>query len=125
MQDYRWKKINVGDIVTFKKTNKVKSRYRGYIAKVLDIVNDDVLFVSCRGLTLHCSPTEVQKNARPVDNMGARVEVISNCKSKGRVGTVVETRYPGYNTRVIVQLDAISGKTSRKMSFEMCSLRGV
>ena len=125
MQDYRWKKINVGDIVKFKKTNKVKSRYRGYVAKVLDIVNDGVLFVSCRGLTLHCSPTEVEKQARAAENMGARVEIISDCKSRGRKGTIVETRYPGYNTRVIVQLDAVSGKPSRKMSFEMFSLRGV
>lgn len=124
MIDYRWKQIVVGDIVTFKNSNKVKSRYRGYVAKVLS-VGGDVLYVSCRGLCTYCHKDEVKKREKAYENIGARVEVVSDCKSKGRKGVIVETRYPGYNTRVTVLLDATSDKPSRRMSFECSSVRGV
>lgn len=124
MNDYRWKKIQVGDIVKFKTSNKIKSRYRGYVAKVLS-VESGVLYVSCRGLCTHCHESEVSKQEKAYENMGSRVEIVSDCKSKGRTGIVVETRFPGYNTRITVQLDATSNLPSRKMTFECYSVRGV
>lgn len=124
MKDYRWKKINEGDIVRFKKSNNIKSRLRGYVAKVLTI-DGDVLYVSCRGLFTYCHVDDVLKQEKVYENMGARVEIVSDCKSKGRKGVIVETRYPGYNTRVSVLLDATSNQPSRRMSFECYSVRGV
>ena len=124
MKDYRWKNVKVGDIVQFKTTNKIKTRLRGYVAKVLD-VQGEVLTLSCRGLVEHAHLTDVKKQEKAYENMGARVEIVSDCKSKGRKGVIVETRYPGYNTRVSVLLDATSNQPSRRMSFECYSVRGV
>lgn len=124
MNAYRWKPVQVGDIVEFLNVRRVKSKLRGYVAKVLAI-DESFITVMCRGDVRYCTLNEVKKREKAYENIGAKVEVISDCKSKGRTGYVVKTRNLLGDTRITVQLDAKSNLPSRKMSFECYSVRGV
>ena len=125
MNDYRWKQVQVGDIVEFLNVKRVKAKLRGYVAKVLSI-EAPFITVMCRGDVQYCTVDEIRKREKAYENIGAKVEVVSDCKSKGRTGVVVKTRsLQNGDHRITVQLDATSNLPSRKMCFECFSVRGV
>lgn len=123
--------IQVGDNVNFKRVKAVPKRLQGCVAK---IIHEEPLYYIVR-YGMHGEANCYKKDLfDPADHgvwntINSRVRVVSDCKSKGRIGTIIKTRYqPNPEEswcKICVQLDATSNEPSRKVVYDFYSVERV
>jgi len=123
--------IQVGDNVNFKRVNSLPKRLQGRVAKVLS--ESERYYLVRYGMNGECAPFKKElfdsADHGVWNKINSRVRVVSDCKSKGRIGTIIKTRYqPNPKEswcKICVQLDATSNEPSRKVVYDFYSVERV